>query len=258
LDIAGNPRDFAYATFLVSKHLFGKPPIQPQDNVDKAADYVRSIVKKAIAREKNEPSGRQTVLAGLVKMNKPKNHLTDEQICAFLMGMIIGFVPTNTIAGGHILEMLLRRKDFQSAAREAAMAGDDDFLRHCLFEAMRFMPLNPGPFRRCERDHILAAGTPRAAKIRRGTYVLASTMSAMFDARQIDKPFEFNPQRPASDYMLFGYGMHWCAGVFIAQAQITQTLKALLRQPKLERASRKDGAPRYRDLFPDRLCVRFR
>ena len=82
-------------------------------------------------------------------------------------------------------------------------------------------------------------------------------MSAMFDARKVHGPFFFNPRRAASDYMLFGYGLHWCAGVFIAQAQITQTFKALLLQPSLERAPGKAGKLRLRGGFPDHLEVSF-
>jgi cytochrome P450 len=165
--------------------------------------------------------------------------------------MIVGFVPTNTIAGGNILEMLLREPEYLKRARAAAREGDDDLLRHCLFEAMRFMPLNLGPFRCCSRDFILGANSSHPALIRRGTRVLASTASAMADTHQVEKPRDYKPDRPASDYMLFGYGMHFCAGVFIAQAQITQTLKALLRRG----APRRAGPLRRRAIFPDNLLI---
>ena len=73
--------------------------------------------------------------------------------------MITGFVPTNTMAGGHILEMLLRKPAMMKQAQQAAEAGDDDRLMHCLFEALRFMPINLGPFRICARDYTVAAET---------------------------------------------------------------------------------------------------
>ena len=242
-----DPRKFACAAIDVSGHLFGPPPIEPDAGIDAAAAYLRAVVDRAIDRELGQPSGGDTVLARLAPA------LGRAELRAILIGMIVGFVPTNTIAGGHILEMLLRRKTFMQAAREAAAAGDDDLLKHCLFEAMRFMPLNPGPFRICSRDYTVAAGTRRAATIRKGAKVLASTMSAMFDPRQLGRPRAFDPHRPASDYMLFGYGMHWCVGVFIAQAQITQTFKPLLLKRGLRRASKLE----LRGLFPDRLVVRW-
>jgi cytochrome P450 len=239
---------FAYATIDVSGHLFGPPPIKPKKNIDLAADYVRAVVDAAIADESRRPSGGKTVIARMVKAG-----LDPRLARAFLIGMIVGFVPTNTMAGGHILEMLLRRPKFLAAAREAANAGDRDLLGHCLFEAMRFMPLNPGPFRVCAADYTLAADTWRAKTIRAGSWVLASTMSAMFDSRHLTRARKFDPHRPASDYMLFGFGMHWCAGFFIAQAQIVATFAPLVLQPGLQRA----GRLRRRGLFPDSLRVRW-
>jgi cytochrome P450 len=248
-------RTFAYATIVVSQYLFGGASLKPKKKVDNAAAFVRRIVDDSL---KKAEDGDKTIVERLVKLYGKPNAGVDPQARAFLMGMIVGFIPTNTIAGGHILEMLLRKKVFQAKAREAALSGDDDLLKHCLFEAMRFMPLNLGPFRICEQDHVIAAGTPHAGRIKKGQKVLASTMSAMMDARKVDRPNEFVPSRPASDYMLFGYGIHWCAGVFIAQAQITQTFKALLKHSKLERGSGKAKWPPYRGLFPDYQLVKIR
>jgi cytochrome P450 len=249
---------FAYATIDVSGHLFGPPPIEPKAEIDKAADYVREIVDAAIQKEMNgqaPPQPWDTIVKILVLMHKKvPPELSYEEIRAFLIGMIVGFVPTNTMAGGHILEMLLRKPKFMQASREAALQGDDDLLQHCLFEAMRWMPLNPGPFRICDRDYVVAADTRRAATIRKGTKVLASTMSAMFDCRQVKHPFKFDPARPASDYMLFGYGIHWCVGLFIARAQIVETFKPLLKRG-MRRAPGERGKLKLRGTFPDHLFV---
>jgi cytochrome P450 len=178
-------------------------------------------------------------------------------IRAILSGMITGFVPTNTMAAGHMLEILLRRKDFMEEARSAALAGDDDLLKRVLFEAMRFKPLNPGPFRVCIKDYTIARGTKRAKTIRAGMNVIAGTQSAMFDPRRVKHPRRFDPHRPQSDYMLFGQGLHWCLGAHLAEAQITQTFKALLVKDGLRRAS--GGAGRLQRLgpFPAHLAVTF-
>ena len=117
---------------------------------------------------------------------------------AILMGMVTGFVPTNTMAAGHMLEMLLRRPNFMARARAAALANDDDLLSRCLFEAMRFKPLNPGPFRDCLEDYVVGADTPRATKIRAGMKVLVSTQSAMFDPRVVKSPRRFQSGPPRS------------------------------------------------------------
>jgi len=258
---AHRARDFAWATIALSGHLFGPPPIDKTTStpvIEAAGVCVREIVDAAIDAESATPSGRDTVLARLVHASRADAALTRQQVRAILIGMIVGFVPTNTMAGGHILDTLLRKPRALAAAQEAAVAGDDTLLKHTLLEALRFMPLNPGPFRICSVDGFtLAPDTLRAVKLKKGTRVLASTMSAMFDSRQVKNPFDFVPGRPASDYLLFGYGLHWCAGRFIAEAQITQTFKALVLQPGLRRVGGRAGELKLRGAFPDHLLVMF-
>ena len=83
------------------------------------------------------------------------------------------------------------------------------------------------------------------------------TASAMFDDRKLDNPRAFNPDRPPSHYMLFGYGLHWCVGAYIAEAQITQTFKALLLKSNLRRAGGDAGKLRTFGPFPAHLTVQF-
>lgn len=254
-----DPRPFACASMDLSGHLFGPPPVNgaASRQVLAAGAYVRAVVDAAIEGGKlRTPALPGTVLSRLLDTNaRHPDELTLRQVRAILIGMVVGFVPTNTLAGGHILQVLLDHPDRLDRARAAALAGDDDLLWRCLFEALRFMPHNPGPFRICRREHVLAADTLRAKRIKPGTKVLAATMSAMFDARQVRDPRRFDPARPASDYMLFGYGMHWCVGAAIAQAQLTQTFKALLAAGRPRRAAGADGRLRRRGGFPERLCI---
>jgi cytochrome P450 len=246
---------FWAAARAISGHLFGCPPIVQNTDIDNHAGYLRGVVDAAIANAIANPGGNATVTAGLAALIT-KEILSHAQVRAFLMGMIVGFVPTNTIAGGHILDMLLRRPSFLAAARSAAQAGDDDLLAHCLFEALRFKPINPGPFRLCEKDHIVAAGTWRSKRIKAGTKVLVSTMSAMFDSDAVERPFHFIPGRPASCLMNFGCGMHWCVGAFIARAQITQTMKALLLRPNFDRSPGPEGRLKTVGFFPESMTVK--
>ena len=244
---------FAYAALELSAHLFGPPPIEPTaaGRESDAGAYVRAIVDRAIDRELPAPSGSATIVARLARRYGGDKRA----IRAILIGMIVGFVPTNTMAGGHILEMLLSKRSMREAARTAADAGDDDRLRHCLFEALRYMPINLGPFRICSRDYTVAADTRRAATLRKDTKVLAMTSSAMFDSRHVLRPFRYDPSRPASNHVHFGFGLHWCAGAMIARAQITQTFKALLRLRAVERAPGRRGKLALWGLFPDHLYI---
>ncbi|MEJ2379350.1 MAG: cytochrome P450 [Pseudolabrys sp.] len=175
--------DFGHWTIAMSTYMFGDPNNKPAYRRAgvAAGDRVRGRIGRAIADAKEKGARPNTVLARMLEMQHgADSDLTDEDIRTILIGMITGFVPTNTMAAGHMLEMLLRRPDFLTPTRDAAIASDDDLLKRCLFEAMRFMPLNPGPFRICIQDYTVAEGTPRAKTIRAGTNVLAGTQSAMF------------------------------------------------------------------------------
>jgi cytochrome P450 len=251
---------FGHWTIAMSTFLFGDPTDRPEYRraAVAAGIRVRRIIDCAIAAAKARRTPHDTVVARLVRMQRDgAEGLSDEVIRAFLIGMITGFVPTVTMAAGHILEMLMRRPDFMAHARAAACAGDDSRLQRCLFEAMRFKPLNPGPYRRCAADYTLAAGTPRARMVSRGDRLLVGTQSAMFDSRRVHRPRDFNPDRPPGDYMLFGFGLHWCTGTFIAQPQITQTLKALLLRNGLRRAAGPAGQLQRIGPFPGHLVVEF-
>jgi cytochrome P450 len=273
---------FGHWTIAMSTYTFGNGSLGSRDPSDNeryrraavaGADRVRAVVDNAIANAKKTTPSDDTVLARLLMVQKNgATDLTDVVIRAFLIGMITGFVPTNTMAAGHMLEMLLRKRNklgyllqllvrkpykFMAPTRAAALAGDDDRLMRCLFEAMRFMPLNPGPFRVCRKDYTIAAGTRRAKTIKAGTKLLAGTESAMFDGRRVNSPRTFNPDRPPTDYMLFGHGLHWCVGALIARAQITQTLKVLLVKKGLRRARGKAGKLQRIGPFPAHLEVEF-
>jgi cytochrome P450 len=251
---------FAQWTIAMSGYMFGPPGERPAfaATAFAAAELVRPVIDDAIRQAKAAAAPADTLLARLVAMQKAgAEGLTDEVIRAHLFGMIAGFVPTNTIAAGNVLEMLLRRPEFMARARAAALADDDELLARCLFEAMRFKPINPGPFRVCARDYTLGAGSPDAATIRAGTRVLVSTQSAMFDERKLERPAEFNPERKPAEYMLFGHGLHWCIGAYFAKAQITQTFKPLLKKPGLRRAPGAAGRMRKLLVFPMHLTVEF-
>lgn len=249
--------NFARWTIAMSSYMFGNPNDDP--NLEKAAvaagSMVRPIVDDAIARAKSDPS-LDTITARLVRMQiESPDDMPDEIIRAILIGMVTGFVPTNTMASGHMLDLLLDKKDWMAQAQDAARADDDDRLKRCLFEAMRFWPLNPGPFRIAGEDVTIAAGTSRAKTIKKGTKMLVSTQSAMFDPRRVEHPNRFDPDRKQTDYMLMGFGLHWCIGAPLAYAQVTQTFKPLLKRHNVRRAPGKAGKMTRFGPFPESLTV---
>ena len=222
-----------------------------------ASNGFRALIRHSI-QETRKGNGRGVVLPRLVDMQKRGvPGLTDEVMEAHLFGMVTGFVPTNLLVGGNILETLLRKERFMARTRAAARADDDGLLWRCLQEALRFRFFNPGPFRVCAQDYTLAAGTGRETRIAKGDKLVVMTPSAMFDPRRVACPHEFNPDRPADDYLIFGYGQHWCLGAYIAIAQLRQTFKALLAKPGLQRAPGDDGQLKYITVYPANLWLEF-
>jgi cytochrome P450 len=222
------------------------------------SDHFAPVVKAAIARAKaGELAG--TVVGRYVKAQREGSAvLTDDVIYSTVTGMIAGFVPTNTLATGHLIEMLLDNPAMMRAAERAARAGDDDLLDRCLFEAFRWRPINPGPFRSCAAETVIASGTRRQKTLRPGDLLLAATGSAMFDPRRVRNPNQFDPNRPASDYLHFGHGQHWCLGFAIARAQMTQTFKPLLARGAVRRAPGPRGVTTVFGTFPEHLTITYR
>jgi cytochrome P450 len=256
---ANRRTDFFYWSVAASGLLFG-PPFErdrlietAQDGACRMAEVIDIAIESAIADAAGSAK-TETVLARLARRHRAHD-LGRLEMRAMLMGMIVGSVPTNTVAAGHILDTLLSSPDRLDVCREAASRGDDAWLSRCLFEAMRFWPLNPGPWRRCAEDAVIARGTPHETRLRKGTIVLASTQSAMLDPSGVREPLRYDPSRDPADALMFGSGRHWCVGRYIADAQIVQAFKPLLLARRLQRAPGRGGRMSMIGLFPEHLEV---
>lgn len=223
-----------------------------------AAGELRDWLDGAIAARKAGTDGRgnaEDVLARcLTLQGAGVPGMDDLGIRNNMLGLVIGLVPTLSKAATQAAAQLLSRPSKLAAAQAAAMADDDATFAAFVFEAMRFDPVNPVIYRRAVRDVTIAEGTGRAAAIPKGTMVLASNLSAMFDPAVVDEPETFRTDRPWRNYMLWGSGMHTCFGEHINRAVIPQMLKPLFKQPGLRLAEGgaldRGGTP-----FPVRMTV---
>jgi cytochrome P450 len=250
-----------FALWLHVLNLASFPHLAPNPVADQAAKIASLLVgprvDDAIQQAKAAPDSRTILGRYVLAQRTDPNVLTDDAIRASIVGFMLGFVPTNNRCNGQIMEFLLRRPDAMAAAQSAARSGDDDLLHRVLFEALRFRPLFLGPMRTCLQDQKVAAGTRRQTTIRKGTMILASTLSASFDPRRVPNPNQFNPDRGIGDAMRFGWGQHWCIGYGIAIAQITHTFKPLLVRGNVRRAAGVRGQPAYFGPFYEHLHVTY-
>jgi len=261
---------FPHWTFAMSHFLFGDWRDDPKYRraAIAGAERVRAVIDAAIdSARANGSAGRDTIIKRLICMQEEgAQDLSNDVIRSCMMGMVSGFIPTSTLAAGHVLEYLLRNETPKllrnetppkAQAHEAALHGDDEELRRVLAEAARFEPISVGRFRYCAEDTALAVGTSRETEIKRGEKLLVSMRSAMADKRRVKSPRAFKTDRDPTDYMLFGHGLHFCLCVHIAEPQVTQTLKPLLAKRGLRRANGRAGRLSRIGNFPQHLIVEF-
>lgn len=226
-------------------------------DVDQIAPALREHIDREIAARKVTP-GRDDVLTrclALQKKNAPG--FSDVEIRTNLMGFIVGGPPQPPMVVPQAMEQLLRRPDALAGAQAAARAGDDDLLWGYVQEAMRFDPLAPGLPRNVLVDGVIARGTSHQAEVKAGDTVLAAFASAMMDPRRVTDPARFDPHRPASNYIHFGYDLHQCFGRHINRATLHLMLKPLLKRGNLRRAPGKAGHLVKNGPFAEALTVVF-
>lgn len=237
VDTASIPDLVAWSTAMfwyLFVDLAGDPAIEARA-LDGAAKCRAALDAAIAAREGGE--GADDVLRRCLRLRaEGEPAFAGTGIRDNMIGLVIGAIPTIARASAQALDQLLDRPSALADAHAAARAGDDERLATIVFEALRFNPVNPVIYRRAVRDCAIAEGTMRARKIAKGTMVLASNLSAMFDPAVVDAPAEFRAGRPWEVYMLWGYGLHRCFGDAINRAAIPTLLKPLLARPGLRRA----------------------
>jgi Dyp-type peroxidase family len=272
-----DPDAFADWIIACSTQLFGDPYGDPKIRAAARGGSARlcQLLDDAITRAKYNPLAKtmsvetaDTLLDRLVALQRDRHGtdpISDAEIRAILFGVVTGFVPTNTLAAGKMLDELLRRPGAMQDAIKAAQKGVEglDQLKKILLEAGRFNPaISPGMWRYCANDAAIDVdGKPR--KIPAGSLLLVSTMSAMRDKRAIPSPKRFWPDRVDSDGkpvepdLMFGDGTHHCLGKYLAIEQITEVFVALLRQTGLKPAKGKAGRLQSIGPYPRNLVMTF-
>ncbi len=225
--------------------------------VDQIAPALRMHIQNEIARRRAAPGKDDVLSRSLAEQKAGTSGFSDDEIRTALMGFIVGGPPQPPMVVPQAMEQLLRRPAALAGAQAAARANDDALLARYVAEAMRFDPLAPGLPRDVLADCTLAKGTRRQRTIPAGSTVLAAFASAMMDPRRVADPKRFDPDRPPSDYLHFGYGLHQCFGIHINRATLHLMLKPLLKQPDLRRAPGRAGRLHKNGPFAASLTVAF-
>lgn len=210
--------------------------------------------KAAIAGGEEVPDDVLTRLLRFQDEGEPNFH--DIAIRHNILGNVVGWIPTVSNSLARAVNVLLEREDELRGAQAAARAADRELVGQYLWEALRFSPQNFALLRLVEADTTIAAGTDRETQVKAGATIFAGTLSAMHDERAIADPEDFRVDRPWSDYMLFGHGLHTCYGQQIVRNQLPAMMTALLEGPPIRRARGDAGDLKFEGPFPSGLTVR--
>lgn len=250
--------EFAEWSIALSALFFSDPLASPTTRqlAVVGGDRLIKVIDRSIAAVRERAGKDERPLARLVAfMDQGRLSLPD--IHSIMLGMVAGFVPTNVLAGGNCLDVILSRSDARQALDAAIAAGDTGKLDRAILEAMRFKPIWVGPWRYTARDATIGKGTRRERLVKAGTVVMPATLSAMFDPEIVQRPNAFDTSRPHRDYMVFGHGIHLCIGAEIARIQIGECLRALFSKPKLSRMRGRAGKMVDVGAYPANLQVDF-
>jgi cytochrome P450/deferrochelatase/peroxidase EfeB len=275
-----DPDKFADAMMACSALLFGDPygdetirrvalsgAAHLRMTLDGSVSRIRVMQARAPSSD-TPPITADTIIERLLTLQSAQaqtDPISDDEIRAILFGLLTGFVPTNTLASGKILDELLRRPAAFSSAVAAARLGKDgrEQLKRILLEAGRFNPaISPGVWRYSAAESEIMVGS-KAKTIPAGSLLLVSTMSAMRDKRAIPFPGRFWPDRVDKDgqrvepELMFGVGTHWCLGKYLAIEQIAEVFTALLRQDGIRPAKGKAGKLQSIGPFPRSLQMEY-
>jgi len=227
----------------VAGFLFGSQSLAPKavKSAQEAISVVWKVIDDAIAAAHKNPLPDNTIIGRC----HAQNITNDQHLRSYLMGMIMGYLPTNTLANGHALDVIMNNKDGYRLACAAAEAGDREAVLKCVHEALRISYILPGLWRTSPEPQELGVGTKKSYKIKKDQMIYFSLMSAMKDSSRIPSPNTFDPNRPKDVYMVYGYQFHYCVGAAIADVMMQEIFTAILAcEPKAQ------GKLRFNGNFP--------
>jgi cytochrome P450 len=220
------------------------------------SDYIQSAIDKTHAAHKSGERYPDTVLGRLLAIQSLRpTDLSNERVRVNIAGCIAGVIDNVCSGIVNAMDVLLSRPDALPGAIAAAQSNNDAVLTRYVLEALRFNVPAPLLFRFSAEGHTLARGTAREAVVPANKLIFVSTASAMVDETELNEPQTFDLNRPITQYLHFGWGLHECLGKYLSIPMLTQAVKALLRLKNIRRSDGDAGQVKRDGPFPVAFSV---
>jgi cytochrome P450 len=205
-------------------------------SADTAARELAAYFAPLIAERRTTP-GDDLVSALVAARDAGDGRLSDEELLANLILLLVAGFETTTNLLGNGLAILLDRPDLAAALRAGRIP-----VAGFIEEVLRYDSPVQAVTRRAYRDGLAAEGVPIPA----GSDLILLIGAANRDPARYDRPDRFDPARTDIRPLSFGAGPHICIGNNLARLEAAVAFPELLtRFPNLSPA--RDSSPLRRD-----------
>lgn len=177
-------------------------------------DYMRGLV----AAHRADPA--DDLMTALIEARDQADRLTELELVDLCVSILVAGHETTASQIPNFMVTL-----FDHPAALAKLRSDPSLIPGAVEELMRFVPLGAG------------AGFPRYAVedvqvgevlVRAGEPVVVAIGAANRDALRFDDADELRVDRPPTQHLGFGHGVHHCLGAALARMELQEALRALL------------------------------
>ena len=194
----------------------------PLDTIGTSLDYLQTLV----LRERADPG--EGLLGMLIREHG--DELTDRELAGIADGILTGGHETTASSLSLGVLALLQSPEYFAAGSAECRRADDDAVHRAVEELLRYLTVVQVAFPRFARTEIQIGGVTVPA----GQMVLVSLSAADRDAilaaEGAPSMDAFDPTRPASSHLAFGYGIHRCVGAELARMELRAAFPALARR----------------------------
>jgi cytochrome P450 len=187
-----------------------------------ASQKLRDYFAGVLAERRREPSVDLISVLALAELDG--QHLTDEEIFAFLRLLLPAGAETTYRSSSNLLLGLLSRPE-----QLEALHADRTLMKRAIEEGLRWEPPLTNIARLAMRDTEV-----QGVQIPRGSVIGVCIGAANRDEARWERPEIFDLFRTPRPHMAFAYGAHTCLGMHLARMETRVMLNAVLdRLPSL-------------------------